>query len=225
MSLQSASTPTARPMCFRCRKAASTCYCAQLSPTPTHTQFVLLQHPRESWKAIGTARMAHLVLPDSWLLEGLRFLENPVIQKLMSDPGSAPAVLYPGTQALNLDQAKPGDRAALFPDGKRPVIFVLDGTWWAAKVLLRLNPWLLNLPRVSFDSLERSEYDLIRKQPEAYCLSTLEAVSRVVELLEPGSLAPKALLEPFKRMVALQYDFGKFKAADRGLRRSRSSRI
>ncbi len=168
--------------------------------------------------------MAHLVLPDSWLLEGLRFLENPVIQKLMSDPGSAPAVLYPGTHALNLDQAKPGDRAALFPDGKRPVIFVLDGTWWAAKVLLRLNRWLLNLPRVSFDSLERSEYDLIRKQPEAYCLSTLEAVSRVVELLEPASLAPKALREPFKRMVALQYDFGKFKAADRGLRRSRSSR-
>ena len=49
-----------RPTCPRCRRPASYCYCAHLTPIASRTRVVFLQHPREHRMPIGTARMTHL---------------------------------------------------------------------------------------------------------------------------------------------------------------------
>ena len=75
--------PTARPSCVRCRRPASVCWCAELTPVETATQVVFLQHPRESRVAIGTARIAHLGLSRSELHEGIEFAGHPRIEELL----------------------------------------------------------------------------------------------------------------------------------------------
>ena len=71
---------------MRCRRPQSHCYCASLPQLTTKTRVVFLQHPRERHVAIGTARMAHLSLPQSTLVEGIVLDAHPKVKK----------VYYPG---------------------------------------------------------------------------------------------------------------------------------
>ena len=49
------------------------CYCAHVVPIETRTRVILLQHSRERRMPVGTARMAHLALPQSVLRVGVSF--------------------------------------------------------------------------------------------------------------------------------------------------------
>ncbi len=71
------------------------CVCSHVTPLPTRTRVVLLQHPREHRVGVGTARLAHLSLPASSLHVGLDFDgDAAVCAALASD---APTyVLFPG---------------------------------------------------------------------------------------------------------------------------------
>ena len=84
----------ARELCLRCRRPASHCWCAQLPCLVTRTRVVIVQHPRERTVAIGTARMAHLALEGSLLIEGLRLDDHPALTPLLAADAHA-AVLYP----------------------------------------------------------------------------------------------------------------------------------
>jgi DTW domain-containing protein YfiP len=181
-----------RPTCGRCLRPLATCYCPHLQVLPTRTRVLLLQHPREQHMAIGTARMAHLSLPNSELRVATDFSSDPVVSEAMAQP-QPPWVLFPGKQALDVS-ALPRDRPL--------TLMVVDGTWWQARKLLKLNPALAALPRVSFTPSAPSRY-LIRRQPAEFCVSTIEALAQVLEVLEPGQ--PFAgLLDPFHAMVARQ---------------------
>ena len=46
---------------------------------------LLLQHPREAKVAVGTARMAHLSLPNSELHTGVSFEAHPRVRERMED--------------------------------------------------------------------------------------------------------------------------------------------
>ena len=59
-----------RALCTRCLRPVSVCYCAALPRIETATKIVILQHPRERFMPIGTARMASLCLPQTTLLVG-----------------------------------------------------------------------------------------------------------------------------------------------------------
>jgi DTW domain-containing protein YfiP len=181
-----------RPGCARCLRPLATCYCPHVQALPTRTRVLLLQHPREHRMAIGTARMAHLSLPNSLLRVATDFSSDPLVTEALAQP-EPPWVLFPGKQALDVREL-PRDRPV--------TLIVVDGTWWQARKLLKLNPILAALPRVSFTPSQPSRY-LIRRQPAEFCVSTIEALAQVLEILEPGqSFAP--LLEPFHAMVARQ---------------------
>jgi DTW domain-containing protein YfiP len=47
---------------------------------------LLLQHPKERRVGVGTARMAHLALPNSELRVGLDFSADPVVQAAVNAP-------------------------------------------------------------------------------------------------------------------------------------------
>lgn len=198
--------PNPRPVCWRCRKARRTCYCGLLPVLESNAYFVILQHPRECRNAIGTGRLAHLALPNSLLLRGIDFSADEQLNALLNDPGSSCAILYPGSKSRSLDRLTDNDRAELMPRDRRFVLLVIDGTWSGSGPILRLSKNLATLPRVSFSASGLSCYAGLRKQPRADCLSTVEAIGRVIGLLESPELENQ-LLVPFRHMVAQQLAF------------------
>ena len=157
---------------------------------------MLLQHPRERHVGVNTARMAHLALPNSLLRLGLDFSVDPVVTaELAASPDTY--LLFPGPNARD---------AADLPRDRPVTLVVLDGTWWQARKLYKLNPALAALPQVAFSPRQASAYR-IRRQPAAFCLSTIEALAEVLPLLEPDGQQLGRLLDPFHAMVARQEQF------------------
>jgi DTW domain-containing protein YfiP len=188
-------TTTFRETCLRCRRPTSHCWCDRLPRLTTKTRVVFLQHPRERDTPIGTARMAHLSLPDSILVEGIHLDDKPVVQELFHEGANA-AVLFPGPTARPVEEWAGAPPATLV---------VLDGTWWQARKLLKENPRLASLPRISYRPPAPGNYR-IRKEPDAESLATIEAVSAVLGILEGDREGFARLLEPFTWMVDRQLE-------------------
>lgn len=191
-----AGLPDRRSTCARCLRPVLVCVCSHVPHLSTlNTNVVLLQHPRESRNGIGTARLAHLALPGSLLKAGLDFSQDAEVQATVT---AAPTfVLFPGDNAIPI---------SALPAVERITLVVVDGTWWQAKKLIKLNPWLAALPRVAFSPTRPSDYR-IRKQPAAHCVSTIEALAEVLSAREPAGQAFERLRDPFRAMVELQVRF------------------
>jgi DTW domain-containing protein YfiP len=194
-----------RVLCLRCLRPETTCYCREVQPIRSRFQFVLLQHPLEHRNGIGTARMTHHCLENSKLILGTDFDDNPQIRELLVNPDNYCVVLYPGQNSINISLESTTETEGRFPAGKNWIIFVIDGTWFCAKKMLRRSPQLSLLPQICFTPKTGSEYK-IRQQPHAQCLSTIEAVHHLIEVLDP-QVNPANLLEVFRGMVARQLKF------------------
>ena len=98
-----------RPICARCRRPTSVCFCAHIPSLRPRARVVFLQHPREKRVAISTCRMAHLALVGSELHHGIVFTGNPAVESL-SARGAAGgvAVLFPGEGAIDPSELPPG---------------------------------------------------------------------------------------------------------------------
>ena len=190
------------------------CYCAQLPQLPTRTRVVVLQHPRERRVGIGTARMAQLALPNSLLHVGIDFARNPAVSALLSGP-SPTYLLFPGPDARDVRELAHAEPITLV---------VVDGTWSQARTLVRVNPALAALPRIAFTPKQRSVYDRIRREPADFCVSTIEALAAVLDVLEPDGPRFDPMLVPFYAMVERQERFAVEVAASRHQRRERAPR-
>jgi DTW domain-containing protein YfiP len=171
------------------------CVCAQIPRLETATRVVFLQHRRESRVAIGTARMAHLSLPNSEFHVGIEFAGDPRIDALASQPGTF--LLFPSEGAKPIDQLEPGELKTLV---------VVDGTWPLARKLIRINPALQRIPRVAFQPSRPGNYR-IRKEPAEHCTSTIEAVAEVLGQLEGDPERLRGMLRPFDAMIDRQIEF------------------
>jgi DTW domain-containing protein YfiP len=154
---------------------------------------VILQHPRERDVPINTARIASLCLPESSVHVGLDFSRLDAL----ADPDRPAALLYPGDDAIDVE---------LHPPQGPITLVVVDGTWWQARKLVRSNPVLAALPRYAFRPDTPSDYR-IRKQPSDECVSTIEALVRVLGVLEGDPDRFRGMLAPFHAMVEAQLAF------------------
>lgn len=200
--------PSGRTQCQRCRKASSTCYCARIRPFASTPRIIILIHPKESRKRIGTGRLTHLCLSNSLLIEGMDFSADERVLGVLADPTLWPVVLYPGKEAADLG----GDGAAALkrstPAGRELVVFIIDGTWYWARKMVQANPWLALLPQVRFTPPRASGYGKVRRQPRGHCFSTVEAAHFLIDRLGPASRDHDNMLEVFEAMVAQQLAFG-----------------
>jgi DTW domain-containing protein YfiP len=169
----------------------SACYCHALPTLDTRTRVVILQHPRERYVAIGTARMASLCLPQASLHVGLRWDRDAALTTLLSDRDRPAILLYPGAAARDVLSSPPPGPVTLV---------VVDGTWSQAKTVVRDNPVLAALPRYGFATPEPSQYR-IRREPNAEYVSTIEALMHVLGVLEGDLPRFRALLDPMRAMV------------------------
>ena len=186
-----------REICYRCDRSKKTCICNLVRPFETRPVFAVLAHPKEARNRIGTARVVRLCVSNSLVIRGTGedFDANPVLQHLLRTPELDPFVLFPGAGSREVSSLKSDP-------GKRLLIFVVDGTWDHAKNMVLRSSTLRALPRVAFVPVTPSNYR-IRKQPNEICLSTVEAVHRVLSILEPSGTHDN-LIEVFDWMVETQ---------------------
>ncbi|MCQ0170153.1 DTW domain-containing protein [Pseudomonas sp. S12(2018)] len=174
--------------CERCLRPQTHCLCALIPRLDSRTRLLLLQHPSEVNHALNTARLAALGLRNAELRVGEVFED---LEQWLTQPGYRTGLLFPGEGAQAL-QAYAGD--------ERPWLLVVpDGTWRKARKLLHVNPLLATLPRVTLGALQPSRYRL-RKAPGEGALSTIEAVTQALNVLEAPALFD-ALLRPFDALI------------------------
>ena len=93
--------------------------------------------------------------------------------------------------------------------GDNPYLFLLDGTWPCARKMLKLSKNLQKLKRVSFDNKIISKF-IIKQQPASLCLSTIESVYTVLNLLKESDVEQcdtKDFLIPFEKLIQYQLDY------------------
>lgn len=200
----------AREVCRRCHKAAVVCVCPQIAVVDNRTRVHIIQHPRERHRAVGTVRFANLGLARCLVEE---FSPRwPVPSVLAGRPLERTALLFPGRDARPLESLPAIER----PD----TLIVLDGTWSQVDVLRREIRWLDALPQLTFSDPPPSRY-LIRPEPEAGHLSTIESIVRALTLLEPGTVGLDGLITAFENMVETQLVFGRTRRRSRYIHRRR----
>ena len=189
-----------RVYCAACQLPQTACLCAYVRPQPCPMPVIIYQHPLEAKHAKSTVPLLRLGLqaadPSALNSSGLSSskkaqpsLTITVAEQLPSPPPLASGdwwLLYPDAQALDLD-AQQGENLL---QAKKDIggLIVLDGTWRKTRLLLHLNPWLSDLPKLTFSEAAGSLY-AIRKGPGGQALSTLESVSHVLNRLHPEFMA------------------------------------
>ncbi|MBF4984744.1 DTW domain-containing protein [Nonlabens mediterrranea] len=197
-----------RNQCYTCMRPVSTCVCKHIEPLQTNTRFVILMHPKEYKKQKnGTGHMTNLQLENAEIIVGVDFNKHQRVNEILADQNNASFLLYPGKESFNLSTSN-GTEMNVFM-GQRPYLFILDGTWPCARKMLKLSKNLQQLKRVSFDNTIKSKF-IIKQQPESLCLSTIESVYTVLNLLKAGDLEnceTSKFLVPFEKMIAYQLDY------------------
>ena len=196
-----------RNNCYNCMRPSNTCICEHINPVETKTRFIILMHPKEyKREKNGTGNMTKLQLENSEIIVGVDFTNNNRVNEILNKEKSSSFLLYPGKNNFNLSIRKSTEVSAFM--GNNPHIFILDGTWPCARKMLKLSQNLQQLKRVSFDNEIKSKF-IIKQQPEPLCLSTIESVYTVINLLKESNVEQcntDGFLLPFEKMVAYQLE-------------------
>ena len=186
----------------------STCICKHISPLRTKTRFIILMHPKEYKKEKnGTGHMTKLQLENSEIIVGVDFTNNKRVNDILANENNSSFLLYPGKDNFNLSVRESSEVNSFM--GHNPHLFILDGTWPCARKMLKLSKNLQQLKRVSFDNTIKSKF-IIKQQPESLCLSTIESVYTVLNLLKEGDVEAcdtENFLIPFEKMIAHQLEY------------------
>jgi hypothetical protein len=198
--------------CPHCQKPLPLCICDSVKPIDSRILLLILQHPQEQDRALGTARLAALHFADAVVKVGLSW---PSLAKALGRPVADPsrwAVLYLGSaRVAELDtereivainrkgEVEPDQRGILDDiDG----VVLLDGTWSQAKALWWRNPWMLKCQRVILGPKRPSRYGDLRREPRRDGLSTIEAAGLLLAGLERRPDIAETLIGAFERMLA-----------------------
>jgi DTW domain-containing protein len=203
-----------RVTCYRCFWPQTLCWCGSIEPMETQTRFAFLMHPKEfKQEKAATGRLTHLCLRRSEVHMGIGFDDHDSVQALIADPAYYPVLLYPGREATNLSDVGTAGPASQLEalrvrlGGRQLLVLLLDATWALGRKMLKLSPSLQRLPRIMFTPSAPSRY-VIKQQPHAGCLSTLEATHELLVALERAGLdrypLPQQLLGLFQRMQDFQ---------------------
>jgi DTW domain-containing protein len=162
--------------CYTCFWLKQYCRCPLIKPFATDIRFVILMHTKEAkQEKLGTGRITRATLINSEIIVGVDFTHNKAVNDLIADPGNHCLVMYPGRNSLDVSNDDVAPLIERKREGKRLVVFLIDGTWQCAKKMMTLSGNVRNLPRVSFSASHKSIF-YIKQQPADYCLSTLESI-------------------------------------------------
>jgi DTW domain-containing protein len=178
-------------------------------PVDNRVAVLILQHPQEQDRVLGTAKLLCSTLANAKLTIGLSWRN---LGHALGAPAEAKdwGVLYLGSAhaakdkgplvALDRTGAPLADQAAARVGLKG--IVALDGNWAQAKALWWRNAWLTRLRRFVVVPDGPSLYGDLRREARPDAVSTLEAVALALAVLEGDSTVRERLLAPFKELLA-----------------------
>src|SRR5882724_4469077 len=199
------------PECPRCLKPLPLCICDSITPIENKIALLILQHPQEQDRALGTARLTALHFKNAVVKIGLSWPSlSKALGRQVADP-SRWAVLYLGSAKV-ADLETSSDIVAInregeIEDNQRAIlkdiegIVLLDGTWSQAKALWWRNAWMLKCQRVILNPSRPSRYGTLRREPRRDGLSTIEAAAMVISSLEKRPDIAETLHASFERML------------------------
>ncbi len=211
-TLEAGDAPEISPVCPRCAKPLPLCICDSITPIENKIALLILQHPQEQDRALGTARLTALHFKNAVLKIGLSW---PSLSKALGRPVDDPsrwAVLYLGSAkvadletdrdivAINRKGEVEENQRAILKDIQG--IVLLDGTWSQAKALWWRNAWMLKCQRLILGPRRPSRYGKLRREPRRDGLSTIEAVAMLLGGLEKRPDIEATLNDSFERMLA-----------------------
>lgn len=191
-------------------------------PVDNKVSILILQHPQEQDRVLGTARLIAATLADAKVVIGLSWRN---LAHALKEPGEAKdwGVLYLGSthakgQAPLVAVDRKGEPLADQADGLAGLkgLIALDGNWAQAKALWWRNPWLTKLRRFVVVPDGPSLYGDLRREARPDAVSTLEAVALALQVLEGDAAVRERLLVPFRELLA--------KARTAGVRDSKRDR-
>lgn len=202
--------PAEEARCPCGKRPLDLCLCPELAKVGTRLGLVVLQHPQEQDKELGTAKLLTEQVEGAVLRVGLSW---PNLAKAVGRPVDPRrwAVLHMGSkedvarvprgELRVLDrkgQVDPGGDLAL---ADLEGLVLLDGTWSQAKALWWRNAWLLKLRRIVIHPDFRSAYGAVRKEPRRESVSTLEAGAFALGRLEGDPGLQDRLTAPFATLL------------------------
>ena len=205
-------TPLADTNCERtqCRKPQALCVCEGIARIDNKVSLIILQHPQEQDRELGTARLTALHFKDALRKIGLSW---PSLTKILGRPTDPKrwAILYLGSVEA---AAIPPDRDIVVVNKSGSAvdrqdlalreiqgIILLDGTWSQAKALWWRNAWMLKCKRVVLAPKRPSRYGKLRREPRRDGLSTIEAAAMLLSRLESKPDVEGALNASFERLL------------------------
>lgn len=203
--------------CYNCFRPNEFCLCSFATPPiETGVKFIFLMHPKEAKRQrTGTGRLAHLCLADSEILQGLEFSQNARLCDLLGDERFLPVLMYPGSDALNVNdehfrklllqehsEKNPTradeSRAAQFSCTEKnasntmcarkilmPII--IDATWFCSRKIIEHNEFLLRLTKLSFVNTYSSIFTF-KHEPRPECVSTIETCYYLIKELQEAKI-------------------------------------
>lgn len=200
------------PECPHCSKPEPFCICESITPIKNKLDVLILQHPQEQDKALGTAQVTALHFEDAVVRIGLSW---PSLAKALGRPVPDPtrwAILYLGSAKVSDYETDRDilaiDRKGEAEENQRAIlkdiegVVVLDGTWSQAKALWWRNAWMLKCQRVILGPAKPSLYGKLRREARRDGLSTIEATGMLLSSLEKRPDIETTLNASFQRMLA-----------------------
>lgn len=169
---------------------------------------LILQHPQEQDRVLGTAGLIAATLGNAKVVVGLSWRN---LAHALKEPADARdwGVLYLGSThtkgkgplvAVDRKGEPLADQGAALAGIKGLV--ALDGNWAQAKALWWRNAWLTRLRRFVVVPDGPSLYGDLRREARADAVSTLEAVALALQVLEGDAALREAMLAPFRELLA-----------------------
>ena len=192
-------------------------------PVDNKVAILVLQHPQEQDRVLGTAGLLAGGLANARVVVGLSWRNLAHALGAPAEPRDW-GVLYLGSTQTK-GQTSPlvaiDGKAQPLPDQEEARaglkgLIALDGNWAQAKALWWRNAWLTKLRRFVVVPDGPSLYGDLRREARPDAVSTLEAVALSLQVLEGDAAVREKLLVPFRALLA--------KARQEGVRDSKRDR-
>lgn len=171
--------------CPRCKKAKKACICRYITEIQTDIELIILQHPTETQRPMGTARILSLSLPYSRCFVGEDFTDHSELNELLADSQFQYWLIYPCESSVSLETVSEQINVNRAHNGqpKKIRLLIIDGTWKKAYKMWTCSTNLHQLPSLRLPENLTGNYR-IRKAPTENSLSTLEAGHFVLSALD-----------------------------------------
>lgn len=186
-----------REYCQECYKAKNACYCHKIVSLNNTSHILILQHPNECKHPLNSARIAELSFKNCRIIIGEDFSQNKELNEILKNDNCC--LLFPSDDAQKVSHYSISCKDA--PEGKKPTLILIDGTWRKAKKIFYLSKNLHSIPKICLSSNYKSRYR-IRKQPTNNYLSTLEALTYSLNILENNDFT--SVFEAFDYLIEFQ---------------------